>query len=64
MKCLKYADSRAKLVLAIQKLDISTNPISLSDLLDGAGFSPHKSLRVMWIFLNNFVKSTDSFPLL
>ena len=63
MECPKYADSRAKLVLALQKLDISTNPISLSDLFDGAGFTPEKRLRVMWIFYN-FVKSTDSFSLL
>ena len=63
MECSKYADSTAKLVLALQKLNIFTNPISLSDLLDGAGFSPQKRLRVIWIFYN-FVKSTDSFSLL
>ena len=63
LECPRYTDSRAKLVLALKKLNICTSPVSLSILLDGAGFSPQKRVKIMWIFYN-FLKSTGKLSLL
>ena len=61
--CPKYINSRNNLKASLNKLNVLTNPISLSVLLDGAGFSPQKRLKIMWIFYN-FLKSTDKFQIL
>ena len=58
--CPKYIDSRNVLKTALNNLNIHSSSISLSVLLDGAGFSPQKRLKLMWIFYT-FLKSTDKF---